>query len=62
MGGREVEGRVGSAGVSGTAVLDGGGCAGRCEEGRVVRVSLWEAGGCQRLVEHLWLEQKTVAF
>ena len=33
-----------------------------CEGGRVVRISLWEAGGCQRLVEHLRMEQKTVAF
>ena len=28
----------------------------------MVRVSLWEAGGCQRLVEHLRMEPKTVAF
>ena len=50
MEGGEVEGWVGSEGVSGTAVW-GGGCGGRCEGGRVVRVSLWEVGGCQRLVE-----------
>ena len=35
---------------------------GRSEEGRVVRVSLTGTRGCQRKVEHLVMEQKTVAF
>ena len=59
--GDEIEGWVGSAGVSCTAAWAGM-CGGRCKGGWVVRVSLWEARGCQRLVEHLGMEQKTVAF
>ena len=62
---------MGGAGSRGTGRLsmgewhssmEKGGCACRCEGGRVVRVSMKEAGGCQRLVEHLRMEQKTVAF
>ena len=58
MGGQQSRGMGGLTEVSGTAVWGGG----RCEGGQAVRVRLREVGGCQRLVKHLGMEQKTVAF
>ena len=42
--------------------MEQGGCAGRCEGGWVVRVSLREVGGCQRLVDHLRMERRLYLF